>query len=667
MRYTVENYPYEKVKKAKFLPWPRGRRANYKKGWYYKDLVCAFDIETTYIEEINHNILYLWQCAIETDIIFGRTWEDFKMLLDRLQDNLNNEKLVFYVHNLSYEFQFFSGIYNFEQNEVFALERRKVAKCEMRGCFEFRCSYIHSNMSLAEWTKKLGVEHGKLVGNLDYTEKYYPWSELPEKVYAYGENDALGIVEAIHAEMEADGDTLCTIPLTSTGYVRRDFRKAMEGWNHAQLDELKPDLHLWEILREAFRGGDTHANRYYSGMILENVRGVDRTSSYPDVIVNKNFPMKPFQTVHNPTPEKLVTAIKKRKRACLVRLKFGDISLSDTLNGFPYLTVDKCRNKVEYEADNGRILNASYLECTLTDVDFLIVMKEYKWQQIEVVELLTSRYDKLPEPIRKTVLDYFQRKTDLKGIKGQEIYYMKSKNKLNSSYGCMAQNPVKQSAIFDGGEWSIADEEQQKILDVFNGKSWGVYQWGVWVTAWARYELRKLLWIAGHDAVYCDTDSVKHTGEIDWTKYNNEQKTLSERNGATAIKKDGSVEYMGLAEADSNYKRFITHGAKKYAYEDGEGLHITVAGVGKKKGAAELEKLGGLEAFKPGLIFSEAGGTESVYNDNEPFAYMIDGNTVEITRNIVIKPSTYTLGITAEYAEILQKSKYILEEIQRTY
>ena len=108
---------------------------------------------------------------------------------------------------------------------------------------------------------------------------------------------------------------------------------------------------------------------------------------------------------------------------------------------------------------------------------------------------------------------------------------------------------------------------------------------------------------------------------------------------------------MGVYEDDGLYKRFKTMGAKKYAYEDEDGsLHITIAGVNKKEGAAEL---GCLENMKEGFTFVKAGGTESVYNDNIAMITESDGRIIHITDNVVIRPSTYTLGLTAEYAAIL--------------
>jgi hypothetical protein len=97
-------------------------------------------------------------------------------------------------------------------------------------------------------------------------------------------------------------------------------------------------------------------------------------------------------------------------------------------------------------------------------------------------------------------------------------------------------------------------------------------------------------------------------------------------------------------------------GAKKYAYEDGAGeLHITVAGVSKYTGAEELARRGGIEAFKEGFIWYDAGGLESVYNDDpEVKEVTIDDHKLQIISNVLLRPSTYTLGITGEYARILE-------------
>lgn len=111
---------------------------------------------------------------------------------------------------------------------------------------------------------------------------------------------------------------------------------------------------------------------------------------------------------------------------------------------------------------------------------------------------------------------------------------------------------------------------------------------------------------------------------------------------------------MGVFESEGRYKQFVTMGAKKYAYTDADGgLHITVAGVGKKAGAKELAKAGGLPAFKPGLIFTEAGGTEAIYNDRANLVLNVEGRELVIGPNVCLRPSTYKLGYAPEYVRLL--------------
>ena len=85
---------------------------------------------------------------------------------------------------------------------------------------------------------------------------------------------------------------------------------------------------------------------------------------------------------------------------------------------------------------------------------------------------------------------------------------------------------------------------------------------------------------------------------------------------------------------------------------DYEKIQITVAGVGKSEGSAELEAKGGLTAFKPGLIF-KSGGIDAVYNDLDDFTYEVDDKRLEITRNVSLVEGEYTLGLANNYQLLL--------------
>ena len=70
-----------------------------------------------------------------------------------------------------------------------------------------------------------------------------------------------------------------------------------------------------------------------------------------------------------------------------------------------------------------------------------------------------------------------------------------------------------QSVIFQQiGDWDADKESDEAILEKSNHRAFLAYQWGVWVTAWARWHLEEGIKLAhqkGAEFIYCDTDSVK--------------------------------------------------------------------------------------------------------------------------------------------------------------
>lgn len=431
MIVNASEYDYKEIWRAKKQPRPRGNPHGGKV--YYKNLICAFDIETTRLADIEQSFMYIWQFQIEDTTVIGRTWQEFITFCKEVKRRLRGSWLVAYVHNLSHEFQYLKGIYDFEPDEVFCTEPRKVLKCTMFDAIEFRCSYYHSNMSLAEFLRKMGVKDEKQSG-FDYTKIRYPWTPLNDEELLYCINDVRGLVEALKIEMRHDNDDLYTIPLTSTGYVRRDCKQAMKKYNHKQLVEILPTPEVYRLLREAFRGGNTHASRWYAGEILTDVYSCDRSSSYPDVMVNCPFPMTAFYVEGYANFNRIKDLIYKKHKAVIMRVKFENITERNKYIGCPYLSKDKCRNIVAGQFDNGRVMSAAYLETTITDIDFKMIYDLYDWTACEAVTIAYARYGQLPKPLKDVIIDYYKRKTELKGVSGQELYYLKSKNKLNSCY-----------------------------------------------------------------------------------------------------------------------------------------------------------------------------------------------------------------------------------------
>ena len=687
MIYYYPDIPWDVLGNVKSQPRPKGNPGGRKKT-KWKNMVSAFDIECSTLPDVNQAFMYIWQWQFGPDItVIGRTWLEFLELCTYLSTVCEeHERWMIFIHNASYEFQFIAGIYDFAEEDVFAVDFRKVLKFTIMDHLEFRCSYLHSNMSLDEFTRKMGAEHQKLSGDeFDYSKIRYPWTELTHRELEYCCNDVIGLVEAITIEMERDGETFYSYPLTSTGYPRRDVKTSMRTYNKQSLARQLPTYEVYKMLRQGFRGGDVHANRYYVGQVLEDVDSADRSSSYPSNQLNDPFPMGQWCVEKDVPWERFEELIGKRHKAAILEIAiYGPIRLKHEDWGAPYLTVDKCRNKLfpldekgrELWGckDNGRILFAEYLETTVTDVDLRIILNEYDFEAIHIIKMAHATYGKLPGQFTEPVLDYYRKKTELKDVDGREWEYMKSKNKLNAIYGMSVQDPVKDLLLFTYGgdqggfefkgrdkKGQLQEEYRAQLLAESNRKAFTAYSWGVWTSAWARWHLHQLIQLVydtpGCEFIYCDTDSVKYIGKMDLEKYNARMRKESRKNKAYATDPKGKIHYMGVFEQETRSKFFVTLGAKKYAYipEGSDHIKLTLAGVNKEKGALELEKAGGLAMFKEGFTFTEGAGTESIYNDEkEPIPpVMVDGHELKITRNVVIRPSTYTLGVTGEYGYIL--------------
>ena len=659
----------EKKKRAK-KPSPAAR--------HIIDVITAFDIETTTInlpivddrKQNSHAFMYVWQFQINDVTIMGRTWEEAERLFIELSNACKMIKkarcldeipvIIIWVHNLAYEFQFLSGIYQFKNEECFFRDIRKPIYCRMFDCLEFRCSYIQTNMSLSHLTKQLKVEE-KLSGQkYDYNKIRYPWTSLSDYEIEYCTRDVKSLVECMRVKMVNDGDNLQTIPLTSTGYVRRDCREALKPL-YLDIKEMLPGVDQYKLLRKAFRGGNTHANRKYSGKILSNVYSYDMSSCYPAQQLTKPFPMTPFKWIDDRLTFERIKRFLGLGYAVVGLYQFKGLRLKHRVP-IPYLSLARTE-AYGFRLDNGRILEANYVEVALTEVDLKIVLKQYTFDEVAVMTAMVAQKHYLPQEYRDVIIRYYENKTKLKGVTDPEQLYLyqKSKEKLNGIYGMSAQDPIHAEILYNKGEYARSDYNTGDAERVLK-KAKFPYQWGVYTTAYARAALQEAIDIAGDQMVYCDTDSVKTLGVIDLGYLNQKRQRLAEDNKAFADDPKGKRHYMGVFELDGVYDRFVTCGAKRYAYESDGHMSITVSGVSKAVNEETgipfaVEELGKLENFKEGFIWRKSAGTMAVYNDDDFFEHQDEytGKKVLITKNVAIVPTTYEMTYAKDYKLLLKE------------
>lgn len=229
-----------------------------------------------------------------------------------------------------------------------------------------------------------------------------------------------------------------------------------------------------------------------------------------------------------------------------------------------------------------------------------------------------------------------------------------------------ATDPIHQTITYDNGEYNrssyntMTEEEIEKALK----SAPFPYQWGVYTTSLSRFQLQKAIDLCGNKIIYCDTDSVKTKGPAPIEKLNDYQLRKATSAGAFADDRKGTRHYIGVFEQDAHYEKFITQGAKRYAYIKDGHMGVTVSGVTKQVNeetgvSFAVEELKSLERFRPGMTWERAGGTMAVYNDKDDFDYTDPetGKTVHISPNVAIIPTTYTLTYEKDYSLLLDEIK----------
>lgn len=657
--------------------------------------------------------MYHWQSKIASEIVYGHYWDEVFDYFELVRDYLEldeHRQLVCYIHNLGFESWWMLSYIKerYGKIKIFATAPKKPLKMFIPDLgIEFRCSMRLSNMTLLKATEtEKGVLHPKAAGDLDYKAIHLPSQELNDREFGYTIADVVGLYEYIENRLKNENDDLFSIPLTSTGYVRRLMRKrclADDDYRIIFLNtRIDPDVLL--MLYDASRGGNTHSNPYMTNRLLKNLDSFDAISEYPYVLVTKLFPMSQFQYYG------VIESMKELEYlintyACLFTAVFKNLRLKKDVP-VAYLSYSKQDGVFgDVKFDNGRVLSVGdkktgkdgAIAFTITDIDYKLIRNMYEWDELAIANMHIARYGQLPQSIIDTIMELFEKKCELKlQIEAEEerlkevgqktsnkledlnYRYVKMKNLLNGCFGMMYTKVVHPEIYLDDNfeyqEKELTEEEiRKKLNDYYNNyNSFLSYAWGVWCTAHARAHLQKLIDVTNYKDpsgdleksnifVYGDTDSskciIKNYAVID--DLNDEIRAECEHLGAY-VDLEGKRFYLGVFERETDeihgqYYEFKTLGAKKYAYRDKKGLHTTIAGVNKKKAPEELKEVNNLE---PGFTFYDAGGKTLFYNSRELKTEIIEGEEIEIANNIAMIDSTYNVHLTLDYSLLLWEYDY---------
>ena len=665
-----------------------------KKKQYY-NIVCAFDIETTsfYSNQLDNEkvaIMYCWQMAINGRVIFGRTWDEFIKVLNRLTEFFNlysGRRLIMYVHNLAFEFQFIRK--QLEWESVFSIETRKPLYALTTGGIEFRDSYLLSGYSLAKLGDNLQkYKVKKLVGDLDYSKIRHSKTPMTEKEITYCENDVLVVSAYIQEEIEKAGN-ITRLPLTKTGYVRNYCRnKCFYGDNRHKTNtktyqkyrelilSLKLDSEEYKQLKRAFQGGFTHAAARFSGKVEKNVDSIDFTSSYPYVLLSEQFPISSGRLVEIHSKEEFQKYI--NLYCCLFDVEFTH--LMPKIINENYISLSRCYQHEKVVVNNGRVVSGDKITTTITNVDYTVIEKTYDWDSMTIYNFRIYNRGYLPSNFVKSILKLYSDKTTLKGVEGKEVEYLVSKGMLNACYGMTVTDIVRDEIIYSD-EWDTEKADIESVIEHYNKSRnrFLFYPWGVWVTAYARRNLWDGILAFGDDYIYSDTDSIKclniekHFDYIN--EYNNNVKRklqfaanyhkidfeLFQPKTIKEIKK--LIGVWDWETENNKYTRFKTLGAKRYMIEQDGKINITVAGVNKKTAVPYLVKTYGdkiFDAFTNDLTIPKeyTGKMTHTYIDEKRTGtitdYLGNTNTYDEYSCVHLENAEYSLSLSRAYIDFLK-------------
>lgn len=663
---------------------PKLKKNDFKgnnKGDYYYNHPVSFDIETSsfYSHDDRHEktaIMYIWQFCIDDIVVTGRTWQQFHALMIRLVFWLElneNRKMIIYVHNLSYEFQFIRKLFTW--SKVFALEPRKVCYA-VTSFFEFRCSYLLSGYSLDNLAKAYNL-HVKKLHTLDYKKIRTPITKMSDDEIAYCINDVLVVCEYIKMKIEQYSN-VASIPLTSTGEVRKEARKkVLHPEKHNRLSKagykiqnnfIMQDEKEYLTCRQAFQGGFTHANAFEVGEKISDVSSYDFTSSYPYVMLSERFPMSKGKYIEFPTNSQYL----KDNETFLTIACIEMFHVKQKLTYDNPISLSRVTKPKQAIVNNGRVVAMEHGYMFITNID-LDVYKEFYDFTYRVIYYYRYRKEYLPKEYIELILEYYNKKTTLKGVQGKEIEYMHAKQKLNSLYGMMVTNPLRPEIVLEN-EWSVKELDINEALDRYNNSKtrFTFYPWGVFVTAYARRNLFTGIKEFGNDYIYSDTDSLKvrnHEKHLQYIEeYNKEtQRKLKmmcsfygiDYNVPKTVK--GVPKPLGVWDFEGTYSHFKTLGAKRYLYDIDGDLHITVSGIRKSNGQKYLSKFDDpYKEFKDGLTIpkDETGKNILTYLDTLKHGVIEDyqGNVYEYYQptGIHMEETSYHMGMASEFVRYIK-------------
>ena len=676
----------------KFLP--------YKESGYV-DIGAAFDIETTSYFSERHKkpmaTMWHWQFGLDDLTITGRTWNEFTKFIEILNAHVPEGcKLLVWVQNFSFEFQWIKGILPWKQKEdgsyeVFAKADRDIIYA-VSGNIEFRDSLVLTQMPLKAFQKNFNTKVGKLSGDLDYKQiRTHKTLSISNSEMAYNINDVQVLTSFFHVYIKPEFlDKGYKIPLTATGIVREEMKRNFSECDpkfkkeyRKQIRYAMPSRELYLIIRQfGFRGGLVHANTSACNECIEEDEkdlplSMDLKSAHPSHMLQDPMPWR-YKRKNATYWQKFVSDVLNdiEHQGFFAEFTFKNIRAAG------WHCIESKNKLVDYSDDaifeNGRLASASSITVWLLEVDFLNYLDMYEWSDCSCDCIYLCEKKMLPEFMRQTVCHYFDTKEHMPK---DSLEYGVSKRKLNSTFGFCSTGLVESELQFNPKTNKFEESPEIKTYDSLTKNLLLLPQWSMQIAAGTRRDICRALKATGVHSLYYDTDSdkISHPSLYEeWFDNFNSEKVENKKINTFGYDRETFLR-LGCFEKEYRMTKLQVLGAKRYIVEhDGE-THVTIAGV--KKGSleeyCESEGLSIWEYFTAYLTpvnkrtkkqikvleipRDRSGKTTTVYTDEAFDDYLVDfeGNGAEIHEDscVSIIDIPFKLNVTREFLEQILAKK----------
>lgn len=697
-KFIMDGLEYSYINVSDFLQNPKAYLkdpGNYDRS-KYKNICAAFDIETSKIDE-EHSTMYLWSFAMDNQTYIGRTWGEFKRFTKALHDTLklkDNARLLCWVHNLSYEWQFMKKQIKFaydarhDCDNVFAVDPRKVVYFVQDTFIEYRDSLILTQRPLKALpgTYKLPIQ--KLDGDIfDYEEARHYMTPLSNYQLAYSIND-VQILRWMHQRYIKPTflHQGINIPLTATGIPRDELKRAFKKIPKPDRMALRKKLRRGfpreavykSVMRWLFRGGYVHTNGAIADELIDEIsNSEDFKSAYPAALLQERMPWRfcykdPSWWYKYAYPNKKINKRLAADVAWFGIFKFNGIKPKST-NSIE--SKSKILDSQGAIFDNGRLRSADYIRVMINELDFQIYDLYYEWESVECEGIRVASKEELPAYLKDLILKYFAAKETLER---DTMDYNISKSNLNSIYGMTVTGLINESLMLNEDSKFIPSgkiKEYEKLIQNQILLPW----WGIWTTSIVRFRLlSNMAKIPDSQVLYCDTDSLKLTNEYGnkWVidTYNDKIHRIN-KNMYVGDYDRALFSELGTFTPDGKYYKFKALGAKKYGYaaiaknkkssKYYMKTNFTVAGCRKgtiEKYAKDVKK-DPFDCFNNHLILDEEHSEKltSHYNDEgfELDFVDVNGKIAHIKEGscITLNPTTFEIKLAEDYILMIYELK----------